>query len=117
MRGIWTFLTNLVQFLFVQHWSITLVTVLGIAAIYLLLPRPRAYPRWWGGTAAALAVLAVGAFIVRVPAVTVEAILFYLFAAVAVVAGGLLVTQKNPARAALSFALVVLSTCGLFLIQ
>ena len=28
----------------------------------------------------------------------------------------LLVTQRNPARAALSFALVVLSTCGLFLL-
>jgi NADH-quinone oxidoreductase subunit J len=34
----------------------------------------------------------------------------------AVVAGALLVTQENPARAALSFALVVLSTCGLFLL-
>ena len=30
--------------------------------------------------------------------------------------GLLLVTQRNPARAALSFALVVLSTCGLFLL-
>ena len=28
----------------------------------------------------------------------------------------MLVTQQNPARAALSFALVVLSTCGLFLL-
>jgi NADH:ubiquinone oxidoreductase subunit 6 (subunit J) len=36
---------------------------------------------------------------------------------VAIVAGGLLVTQRNPVRAALSFALVVLSTCGLFLLQ
>src|SRR5205807_7606599 len=30
---------------------------------------------------------------------------------------GLLITQRNPVRAALSFALVVLSTCGLFLLQ
>ncbi len=43
--------------------------------------------------------------------------LFYAFSAIAVLAGGLLVTQSNPARAALSFALVVLSTCGLFLLQ
>ena len=28
----------------------------------------------------------------------------------------MLITQQNPARAALSFALVVLSTCGLFLL-
>jgi NADH:ubiquinone oxidoreductase subunit 6 (subunit J) len=32
------------------------------------------------------------------------------------IAGALLVTQRNPARAALAFALVVLSTCGLFLL-
>jgi NADH-quinone oxidoreductase subunit J len=33
------------------------------------------------------------------------------------VAGALLITQRNPARAALSFALGVLSTSGLFLLQ
>ena len=45
-----------------------------------------------------------------------ETILFYVFSAIAIVVGVLLVTQRNPARAALSFALVVLSTCGLFLL-
>jgi NADH-quinone oxidoreductase subunit J len=34
-----------------------------------------------------------------------------------VLSGGCLVTLKNPVYAALSFALVVLSTCGLFLLQ
>jgi NADH:ubiquinone oxidoreductase subunit 6 (subunit J) len=43
--------------------------------------------------------------------------LFYLFAGVAVVSGTLLVTHHNPVRAALSFVLVVLSVCGLFLLQ
>src|SRR5262245_49920601 len=93
MRGLWEFLTGLLRFLFVQHWSITLVTVLGAAAVYLLLPRPRPYPRLWGGLVAVLAVLAAGALVLRVPAVTVEAVLFYLFAGVAVAAGGLLITQ------------------------
>jgi NADH:ubiquinone oxidoreductase subunit 6 (subunit J) len=46
-----------------------------------------------------------------------ELLLFYAFSTIAVVSGGLLVTQRNPVRAALSFALVVLSTCGLFLLQ
>ena len=36
--------------------------------------------------------------------VTPEAILFYGFAVLALVFGGLLVTQRNPARAAVSFA-------------
>jgi NADH:ubiquinone oxidoreductase subunit 6 (subunit J) len=48
---------------------------------------------------------------------SVEAFLFYVFSGVAIVAGGLMVTQRQPARAALSFALVVLSTCGLFLLR
>ena len=39
------------------------------------------------------------------------------FAAIAIVAGAMLVTQRNPVHAALSFAMVVLSTCGLFLLQ
>src|SRR5207342_2757226 len=41
----------------------------------------------------------------------------YTFAGVAVVFGGLMIAQRNPVHAALSFAMVVLSTCGLFLLQ
>src|SRR5439155_438322 len=58
-----------------------------------------------------------GRLSVRVGKLSLETFLFYLFAAIAIVAGGLLVTQQNPARAALSFAIVVLATCGLFLLQ
>src|SRR5205085_2264267 len=47
----------------------------------------------------------------------VEVLLFLAFSFVAVVSGGLLVLQRNPVHAALSFALVVLATCGLFLLQ
>jgi len=101
----------------VDNWAITLAAALGFVAIYLLLPRPRATPLTWGIAAAGLALLTAGAFIVRAGAFTAETVLFYAFSAVAVLAGGLLVTQSNPARAALSFALVVLSTCGLFLLQ
>jgi NADH:ubiquinone oxidoreductase subunit 6 (subunit J) len=48
---------------------------------------------------------------------SVENVLFFLFAGSAVGFGALLVTQHDPARAALSFAMVVLSTCGLYLLQ
>jgi NADH:ubiquinone oxidoreductase subunit 6 (subunit J) len=43
-------------------------------------------------------------------------VLFFAFSGIAIVSGCLLITQRNPVRAALSFALVVLSTCGLFLL-
>ena len=43
-------------------------------------------------------------------------VLFWLFAAGALVFGTVLVVQKNPARGAIAFAFVILSTCGLFLL-
>jgi NADH:ubiquinone oxidoreductase subunit 6 (subunit J) len=46
-----------------------------------------------------------------------ENLLFYCFGAIAIVSGVMLVTQRNPVHAALSFAMVVLSVCGLFLLQ
>ena len=109
-------LRSFVDFLLVANWRITLVLVLGAVAIYLLLPRPRGYPPLWGAAAGGLALLAAGALLLGVGAVSPEVLLFYSFSAIAVCAGGLLVTQRNPARAALSFALVVLSTAGLFLL-
>jgi NADH-quinone oxidoreductase subunit J len=46
-----------------------------------------------------------------------ETILFYAFSGLAIIFGTLMITQRNPVHAALSFAMVVLSTCGLFLLQ
>jgi len=98
-------------------WSLMLPVALGLIAVYLLLPRPRRYPVIWGATAGGLALLLGGWFLVGRRVVLPEMILFYAFSGIAIVSGGLLVTQRNPVRAALSFALVVLSTCGLFLLQ
>jgi NADH:ubiquinone oxidoreductase subunit 6 (subunit J) len=93
-----------------------LPVVLGFLAVYALLPRVRSYPAFWGASAAGLALLLAGWLLVRLQALTPEVFLFYIFSALSLLSGGLLVTQRNPARAALSFALVVLSTCGLFLL-
>src|SRR5207244_2479588 len=109
-------LSRLFRLLLVDNGPITLAAALGLVAVYLLLPRPKAPPRLWGVAAGGLALLVAGAFIVRVGRFDAETVLFYSFSGIAVVSGGLLVTQSNPARAALSFALVVLSTCGLFLL-
>jgi NADH:ubiquinone oxidoreductase subunit 6 (subunit J) len=98
-------------------WEIALPGIVGLLAVYLLLPRPRGYPLWLGVTAAALALLLAGVVLTGGGGANVETVLFYAFSAIAVVSGALLVTQRNPVRGALSFALVVLSTCGLFLLQ
>jgi NADH:ubiquinone oxidoreductase subunit 6 (subunit J) len=104
------------EFLILENLLITAVTVLGAVAIYLLLPRPRASKTIYGAALGCLAVMLAGALLIRTRAWNAETILFYAFSATAVLSGGLLVTQRNPARAALSFALVILSTCGLFLL-
>lgn len=95
-------------------------TVLGALAVYLLLPRPRPLPRLLG-VAAGLAALAFGGFALALPAgntaALIEWLLFGVFSALALAGGVALVTQSNPARGAVSFALVVISTCGLFLLQ
>lgn len=89
----------------------------GLLAIFLLLPRPKPYPLWWGSLAAAVAILLSAIGLIRHEVFTPETVLFYTFSTIAVVSGGLMLAQRNPIRAALTFALVILSTCGLFLIQ
>src|SRR5262245_44550591 len=100
-----------------ENVAILLVCALGLVAIYALLPRPRRLPVLLGVSAGVLALVLAAFLVVRVGKLSFETFLFYLFSAVAIIAGALLVTQQNPARAALSFALVVLAGCGLFLLQ
>jgi NADH-quinone oxidoreductase subunit J len=99
-----------------EWWPIVLPLLAGAAAIYLLLPRPQAYPKLWGAALGLLALVLTLVLLTRSAVISPETILFWSFSAVAIVAGTLLVTQHNPARAALAFSLVVLCTCGLFLL-
>jgi NADH-quinone oxidoreductase subunit J len=98
-------------------WPVAVPLLLGGVAVYLLLPRPRSLPTIWGAALSGAALLAAGSLLVWGKAATPERFLFYVFSGIAIASGALLVTQRNPVHAALSFALVVLSTCGLFLLQ
>src|SRR5262245_44489291 len=111
------FLGRILKFLLVENWPLTLVAVLGLVAVYVLLPRPRRGPAALGALCAVAAIGLGRLYLFRVSGQTIETFLFYIFAITAVLSGGMLVTQRNPARAALSFALVILSTCGLFLLN
>ena len=103
---------------FVQdNWPILLPVALGFFGVYFLLPQVRRSKPVLGGMLAGLALLLGGWYLVSVDAVWPERLLFYTFSGSAIVGGALLITLKNPVHAALSFALVVLSTCGLFLLQ
>jgi NADH-quinone oxidoreductase subunit J len=101
----------------IQYWPILLPVVLGFAAVYLLLPRAQRFPPLYGAVAAALALVASGWLLIHADMALPETVLFYAFAGLAVTFGTLMITERNPVHAALSFAMVVLSTCGLFLLQ
>jgi NADH:ubiquinone oxidoreductase subunit 6 (subunit J) len=100
-----------------ENWLLLLPSVLGFIGIYFLLPKARRLSPLWGGGLAVLALVLGAIVFIRTGVGTVESILFYSFSGLAVLSGGMMITQKNPVHAALSFALVVLSTCGLFLLQ
>ena len=99
--------------------QIAIAAVLGTAAFYWLLPRPRGRSVALGtftalAAAVVLASWAVGQF--GPPAAdAVDRILFWLFSAGAVGFGAVFVAQRNPARGAIAFAFVIVSVCGLFL--
>jgi NADH:ubiquinone oxidoreductase subunit 6 (subunit J) len=100
--------------------QLVLAAVLAAVGFFLLLPKPRVRSVM-GGTAALIAAAAVlGAHIHRTfgePASDwVGKLLFILFSTGAVGFGTVLVVQRNPARGAIAFAFVILSTCGLFLL-
>lgn len=99
-----------------QNWATILVAALGLAAIYLLLPRPKRHSTLAGSALALVALVCAGAFLVRIPSITLESLLFYFFSGVAVLSAGIMVTNTNPARAALAFTLVVMASCGIFLL-
>jgi NADH:ubiquinone oxidoreductase subunit 6 (subunit J) len=100
-----------------ENWLLLLPPALGFAAIYFLLPKARRSTPLWGGALAAVALILGAMVLIRTTTATAETILFYAFSGLAILSGGMMITQKNPVHAALSFALVVLSTCGLFLLQ
>jgi NADH-quinone oxidoreductase subunit J len=102
------------------NWLILAPVIIGALAVWYLLPTYRTRPRALGCLAGVLALVGFGGFLCaglgqKTPE-TIEALLFFAFSGMAIFFAGLMVTSKAPARSALSFAMVVLSTCGLFLL-
>ncbi len=100
--------------------QLVLAAILAVAGAFLLLPRPRGRSVAGGIAALLFAAVVSGLWIHRhfgePGADWVGKLLFILFACGAVVFGTVLVAQRNPARGAIAFAFVILSTCGLFLL-
>ena len=74
-----------------ENWRLLLPARLGMAAVYLLLPRARRYPPLWGGVAAGLALAAAAWLLIRTETALPETVLFYAFS-------GLAVARTSPPR-------------------
>ena len=103
------------------NWTVVVAVLTGLLAVWYLLPTPRRRCPYRGAVVALLAVVgfgvvAVGGFGSPV-SVGVETVLFAAFALLAFLFGVLMITQRNPARSAVYFAVVILNVCGLFLLQ
>jgi NADH:ubiquinone oxidoreductase subunit 6 (subunit J) len=97
-----------------------LAGALAVIGFVGLLPRPRGRAIILGAACSTAAVLVAAFFTIQafgqpLPDLLGQ-ILFWLFSAGSLIFGAALVTQKNPARGAIAFAFVVMSTCGLFLL-
>ncbi len=99
---------------------LVLGAALAVLAFSWLLPRPRGRFVAGGIVAAVAAAVVAAVWLVqqfgRPMGDAVGTALFVLFAAGALLGGTTLVVQRNPARGAIAFAFVILSTCGLFLL-
>lgn len=97
-----------------QNWALLLPLVLGAFGVWLMMPGARSI-RPLGGLAC-LGALVLG-FQLVAGSRDASGLMFLLFSTGALVSAVLMITSRNPVYAALWFAVVTLSVCGLFLLQ
>lgn len=100
--------------------QLLLAVLSASAGIFLLLPKPRLRHKSIGTV---LSIASLGIFLAwswqrfgEPTATRLETALFTFFSLGALINGVVLVVQRNPARGAISFAFVILSVSGLFLL-
>jgi len=108
----------MVRHSFNEYWQFYALTLLGVIAVYLLLPKSQnqkfkllRYGLMYLFLASFMMLLFTEAI-----GLTIEILLFAIFSLVALLGAVSLVSQANPARSAISFTLVVISVSGLFLL-
>jgi NADH-quinone oxidoreductase subunit J len=100
-----------------ENMQLLLPLCLGWLAVWSLLPREKPRGRILAGLTGVAAMLVLQATSLPPAGEIVRDAMFYVFAAVAVLCAGLMITDRNPLYAALWFALTTLAVCGLFLIN
>ncbi len=99
------------------HWLEAAALALMAVGVWWLMPPAAGRPKPVG---LLIALAGTGLLAVRLHAAAgplLETVLFFVFAAGAIVCAILMITNRNPVYSALWFALATLSVCGLFLLQ
>lgn len=100
-----------------EHTGLLVPLALGWLAIWLLMPKEGQKTRILGGLVAIGALLSLKYTMLPPAGDAVRNGLFYVFAFTAVGSAALMITDRSPVYAALWFAVVTLSVCGLFLLN
>lgn len=103
-----------------DRWFFLLPLVLGFIAIWELLPKARRGQPLLAAVVGMGAVAVAGLILPRYTGPDVPLafdMLFCVFSGLAILSAAAMILQRNPVFAALWFALVILATCGLFLLQ
>lgn len=92
--------------------------LLGVVSLWLIVPRGRV-PRWQRAIGGIAGVVALGIAAAQMPIVPDigDHILFWLLAAITIVAAGAMISVRNPVYSAIWFAQSLLGTAALFLFQ
>jgi NADH-quinone oxidoreductase subunit J len=100
-----------------QNWLLLASLALMGLGVWWLMPSswPRSRAGGWLLTIVGCGLLASRLHVATGP--LAESILFWIFATGALASAVLMITSRNPVYAALWFAMVTFSTCGLFLLQ
>lgn len=91
--------------------------VVGWLSVWWLMPSSKRRPRILGALGALIALVMMQITLLPPAGDLVRNVLFFFFAASAVISAGLMITDRNPVYSALWFALVTLAVCGLFLLN
>ncbi len=99
-----------------ESWLYAGATVLGAVGMWLLLPRPGERMRWVG---AAMSVVSLGLILSQVSALgdMLSQSMFIVIGSTTVISAAAAVTFRNPVYCAIWFAMMLLGTAGLFMIQ
>jgi NADH-quinone oxidoreductase subunit J len=104
-----------------DNWLLVAGLLLSVIGIWLLMPRAGGRAAAAGAAFSVVGIALLGATLHPAKweghSTLTETILFSVFSIAALVSAVMMITNRNPVYAALWFALVTLSTCGLFLLQ